>query len=247
MRRVKADRVEERAQAAFRAAQARWRNALEAHRRAPPDAGFSARLAAVSAAATAEAEACREAEAAGFDWSPHRATASAPPYELRPDSGRRGPEEGWRRFDAAAAHLSRAAAATDLLAVADAYAELGEAAGELAQTVQREERAACSSAHARGDLRSRFRGSKVGRRGRQRAERAARAALAPRDRMARVQVSDEIRAAYRASPRATPVSVALGELVRREVVRNARRSASDLEGVRIALEDARQLSDEVRY
>jgi hypothetical protein len=37
----------------------------------------------------------------------------------------------------------------------------------------------------------------------------------------------------------------LGELVRREVGRNARRSAGDLKGVRIALEDARQLSDEL--
>ena len=63
--------------------------------------------------------------------------------------------------------------------------------------------------------------------------------------MARVQVSDEIWAAYRAGLGATPVSVALGELVRREVARSARRTASDLEGVRIALEDARQLSDEL--
>ena len=63
--------------------------------------------------------------------------------------------------------------------------------------------------------------------------------------MARVQVSDEVWAAYRSALGATPVSVALGELVRREVGRNARRSASDLEGVRIALEDARQLSAEL--
>ena len=63
--------------------------------------------------------------------------------------------------------------------------------------------------------------------------------------MARVRVSDEIWAAYRAGLGATPVSLALGELVRREVARSARRTASDLEGVRIALEDARQLSDEL--
>ena len=53
--------------------------------------------------------------------------------------------------------------------------------------------------------------------------------------MARVQVSDEVWAAYRAGLGATPVSVALGELVRREVGRRARRSGSDLKGVRIAL------------
>jgi len=63
--------------------------------------------------------------------------------------------------------------------------------------------------------------------------------------MARVQVSDEVWSAYRASLGATPVSVALGELVRREVGRAARRSASDPDGARLALEDARQLSDEL--
>src|SRR5439155_5755312 len=131
----------ERTQAAFRAAQARWRDALDAHRLAPPDAGFSRRLSALSVAARAEAVACREAQAAGFEWPPHRATSSEPPHELRPGSGRRGPEELWGRFDAAAADLSRVAAGTDILAVSDAYAELGEAAGELAEAVEREDRA----------------------------------------------------------------------------------------------------------
>ena len=139
---AKADSApEERAQAAFRAAQARWRAALDAHRLAPPDADFSARLAELSDAAHAESEACREAEGAGFEWPPHRASSSEPPYELRPDSGRRGPDELWRRFDAAAADLSRVAAGTDILAVADAYAELGVAADEVARTVQREDEA----------------------------------------------------------------------------------------------------------
>jgi hypothetical protein len=131
---------EDRAQAAFGAAQVQWREALDAHRLAPPDAGFSRRLSALADAARAEAEACRAAEAAGFGWPPHRATASAPPYELRPESGRRGPEELWRRFDAAAVDLSRVAATTGILAVAGAYAELGDAAGELAHAVEREDR-----------------------------------------------------------------------------------------------------------
>jgi hypothetical protein len=135
------DRTDEHAQAAFHAAQARWREALDAHRLAPPDAGFSLRLAELSLAAHAESEACRQAESAGFAWPPHRAASSRPPYELRPDAGRRGPDELWRRFDAAAADLSRTAAGTDILAVADAYAELGEAAGELAAAVEREDEA----------------------------------------------------------------------------------------------------------
>jgi hypothetical protein len=41
---------EDEAQAAFRDAQERWRAALEAHRSAPPDSGFSARLAGLAEA-----------------------------------------------------------------------------------------------------------------------------------------------------------------------------------------------------
>ena len=132
---------EEHAQQAFRAAQEGWRRALESHRLAPPDAGFSARLAGLAAAAAAEAVACREADAAGFEWPPHRASSSAPPYELQPASGRRGPDDLWRRFDGAVSELNRAATGTDLVAVAVAYEELTEAAGELAVAVEREDRA----------------------------------------------------------------------------------------------------------
>lgn len=132
---------EKRAQAAFRDAQVRWRDALHAHRLAPPDAGFSARLAALAGAAHAEADACRDAAAAGFEWPPHRAAAGRPPYELQPGSGRRGPEGLWIRFDAAAADLDRAAAGTDLLAVAGAYEQLAAATGTLAEVVEREDRA----------------------------------------------------------------------------------------------------------
>ena len=46
---------EQQAQSAFREAQEEWRRALESHRLAPPDAGFSARLAGLAAAAAAEA------------------------------------------------------------------------------------------------------------------------------------------------------------------------------------------------
>jgi hypothetical protein len=64
--------------------------------------------------------------------------------------------------------------------------------------------------------------------------------------MARVQVSDEVWAAFRAGLGTTPVNVALGELVRREVARNARRSADDAAGIRIALADARETADELK-
>ena len=55
----------DQAQAAFREAQEEWRGALAAHRLAPPDAGFSARLAGLAVAARAEAQACRVADARG--------------------------------------------------------------------------------------------------------------------------------------------------------------------------------------
>ena len=79
-----------------------------------------------------------------------------------------------------------------------------------------------------------------------RAERADAPARARRDRMARVQVSDEVWSAFRANLGATPVSVALGELVRREVGRRERRTASDEQGVRLAVQDARAVVEELR-
>ena len=131
----------ERAQSAFRAAQEQWRRALESHRLAPPDAGFSARLAALASAAAAEASACREADAAGFEWPPHRASANKPPYELQPGTGRRGPDELWQAFDAAVAELNRVATGTDLVEVASAYDALAAAAAQLASGVEIGDRA----------------------------------------------------------------------------------------------------------
>lgn len=125
----------------FRAALDVWREALEAHRLAPPDHDFAARLEGLANAASAQARACRDADAAGFEWPPHRAADSRPPYELQPGTGRRGPEELWRRFDAAVASLSAIATGRDILAVANAYDELASAATALSKAVGREQRA----------------------------------------------------------------------------------------------------------
>jgi hypothetical protein len=100
-------------------------------------------LGALGDAARAEGLACRAAHEAGFEWPPHRAASSKPPWELQPGSGRRGPEELWRRFDAAVAELNRAATGSDLLEVAaGAYDELAGAAADLAAAVDGEDRAA---------------------------------------------------------------------------------------------------------
>jgi hypothetical protein len=136
-----ADEPDGRAQTAFRAAQDAWRSALTAHRLAPPDNGFSIRLGVLAAAARAEADACRAADAAGFEWPPHRASSTKPPWELQPGSGRRGPVELWQGFDAAVADLNRAATGTDLIDVSAAYERLAEAAQLLADAVESEDRA----------------------------------------------------------------------------------------------------------
>jgi hypothetical protein len=63
--------------------------------------------------------------------------------------------------------------------------------------------------------------------------------------MARIQVSDETWAAYRVSLGATPISVALGRLVEREVASHRRRTGLDADGVRSAVDDARAVADEL--
>jgi hypothetical protein len=130
---------EERALGEFREALDGWRKALDAHRMAPPDSGFAARIAGLARAAAEEARACRAADAAGFDWPPHRAADPRPPYELQPGTGRRGPEGLWRSFDEAVRQLNTAATGQNMLDVARAYEDLAAAAGALAEAVERED------------------------------------------------------------------------------------------------------------
>ncbi len=118
--------------------QNRWLDAVGAHRMAPPDHGFSARLAALAGAARAEAEICRKAHAAGYGWPPSK-SAGDQPYELRPGTGRRGPQTLWQTFDAAVVKLTGAAATSDLLLVADANDALADACEALSEAVAQED------------------------------------------------------------------------------------------------------------
>lgn len=136
----RSDQDTERLQAEFGAVQNRWLDAVAAHRMAPPDHGFSPRLAALGAAARAEGEVCREAHAAGFRWPPSK-SAGDQPYELRPGTGRRGPQALWHAFDVAVAQLTSAAATSDLLLVADANDALADACEALSEAVAQEDRA----------------------------------------------------------------------------------------------------------
>ena len=125
----------------FKEGMASWADAVQAHKQAPPDPGFAARLAALAQGASDAARVCREADAAGFQWPPARKADSEPPYELRPGTGRRGPEELWQGFDQTITRLSTVAAGTEMLEVARAYEQLAAVAAELAQAVQAEDRA----------------------------------------------------------------------------------------------------------
>ena len=124
----------------FKEGMASWASAVDAHKQAPPDLGFAARLAALAQGATEAARVCRAADAQGFEWPPARKADSEPPYELRAGTGRRGPEELWRRFDQAITRLGTMAAGEDMLEVARAYEELAEVVGELAKAVKAEDR-----------------------------------------------------------------------------------------------------------
>jgi hypothetical protein len=117
-----------------------WAEAMRAHKLAPPDAAFAARLRGLSEAAGREQVAWEHAHAAGLMWRPIPGAEQAePPYELRPGTGRRGPEELWARFDEAVAALNRAITGSDAAAVADAFGELSEAAGVLADAITAED------------------------------------------------------------------------------------------------------------
>jgi hypothetical protein len=132
---------DQRVLAEFKDGMARWADAVEGHKLAPPDLDFANRLAALAKGANEAARVCREADAAGFEWPPARKADSEPPYELRQGTGRRGPEALWQRFDQTITRLSTVAAGTNMLEVARAYEELAAIAAELSNAVQAEDRA----------------------------------------------------------------------------------------------------------
>ncbi len=125
---------------AVRQAGNNWAQAMRAHKLAPPDLGFASRLRALADAAASEQVAWEYAHAAGLLWRPVAgADRAEPPYELRPGTGRRGPPELWARFDASVGALNRAITGSDAGMVADAFGELSEAAGALAEVIERED------------------------------------------------------------------------------------------------------------
>lgn len=140
---------------AVRHARDSWAEAMHAHKLAPPDLGFAARLRALSQAAATEQVAWEHAHAAGLLWRPVPGAENAePPYELRQGSGRRGPAELWDRFDVAVSKLNRAITGSNAADVADAFGELSEAAGALADAIAVQDEGAMQA-----QARSRVRGA----------------------------------------------------------------------------------------
>jgi hypothetical protein len=136
------DRERAQIMRAVRHASEGWAQAMRAHKLAPPDPGFAQRLRVLSEAAADEQVAWEHAHTAGLLWRPvPGAENAAPPYELRPDTGRRGPAELWTRFDVAVAELNQAITGSDAAKVADAFGAMSEAAGALADAVAREDAA----------------------------------------------------------------------------------------------------------
>jgi hypothetical protein len=122
---------------AVRGAQASWASAMRAHEQAPPDPGFRARLRALSEGAAAMRDAHTRALEAGLAWRPVPGSERArPPYELRPGTGRRGPDELWARFDAAVEQLNVAGGGDSLAEVVAAYSAVADAARALAEALE---------------------------------------------------------------------------------------------------------------
>jgi hypothetical protein len=130
----------ERAIQRLRVAQSAWGEAMTAHKLAPPDLAFAARLRSLAAAAEKEREACDEAERAGLLWRPiPGAQGAQPPNELRPGTGRRGPGPLWERFDAAVRELNHAITGTNVRLVGRRFGELAAVAALLAEAVEAED------------------------------------------------------------------------------------------------------------
>jgi hypothetical protein len=121
---------------AVREAQSGWADAMRTHHLAPPDADFRHRLRALYEAAEAMRDTHARALEARLAWRPVKGSDQArPPYELRPGTGRRGPEELWARFDDAVARLNEAGGGDSLADVIAGYAAVAEAAGALADAL----------------------------------------------------------------------------------------------------------------
>jgi hypothetical protein len=74
---------------------------------------------------------------AGLAWRPIAGSNRArPPYELRPGTGRHGPDEFWAQFDAAVEQLNAAGGGDSLADVVAAYSAVADAGRALADALE---------------------------------------------------------------------------------------------------------------
>ena len=119
-----------------RSAQEAWAGAMRPHALAPPDAGFRDRLRNLADAAGAMRDAHARALQSGLAWRRIKGSEHArPPYELRPGTGRRGPDDLWRHFDNAVAQLNESGAGDSLADVIASYTAVSDAARALADAL----------------------------------------------------------------------------------------------------------------
>ncbi len=137
------DKERERILRLLQHASVSWAAAMRDHSMAPPDAGFAGRLKRLSEAAATEHVAWEQADAVGLMWRPVPGAENAPPpYELRPGTGRRGPDDLWIRFDRAVADLNQAIAGSSSAVVSAAFGEMADVTAELAYAVARQDEVA---------------------------------------------------------------------------------------------------------
>jgi hypothetical protein len=91
----------------------------------------------LSVAAAAMRDAHSRALEAGLAWRPTAgSTRARPPYELRPGTGRRGPDQLWTQFDAAVEQLNVAGGGDSLADVVAAYSAVANAGRALADALE---------------------------------------------------------------------------------------------------------------
>ena len=141
----------ERELSRLQAAGQNWKAALDGHWQAPPAPGFERRLQRLADAAAEQQVACNDAHGGGLGWRPLEGASSAePPYELRADANRPGPQELWQRFDASVRSLGVALEGYSLPVIALAFGDLGQTAQALVDALEElEQRPAAAAARAR--------------------------------------------------------------------------------------------------
>jgi hypothetical protein len=114
-----------------------WARATQGHVLAPPDDEFARRMQQLAFAAAEQEIVWRQAHELGLKWRPLKPSASmAPPYELRPGSGRRGPADLWGTFDSAVTAMNEAIVHDDAADVADAFGAVTLASSAIARSLE---------------------------------------------------------------------------------------------------------------